>query len=697
MAGTRSPFALVRFVLLLGSGSVSAQETEEERQKVLGTTLVTATRSEQAPFEVPFSVEVVGEETIFERQPRTTPQIMAEMPGVSVQETSVAQGSPYIRGFTGFQNVFLIDGIRLNNSVFRAGPNQYWSTVDPLSISRLEVVKGPTSVLYGSDAIGGVVNAITRSPYTYSSQGFDHGERLYYRFASADRSDVVRGEISAGFGDDLGLLLGANGKWYDDLSGGEDIGRQEYTRYTEWNGDLKLEQFLSEDARMVFLHQRVQQDDAPRTHRTIFAEPFEGTTVGTDLRHDFDQDRSLTYLQLHGDASGGVESYHASVSWHDQEEELDRVRSNGAPSDQGFDCETLGMFAWFVSPSDWGRFTYGVDYYRDWVDSFSTDEPIQGPVADDASYDLVGVFLQDEIEASERLTLTFGARLNYAAVDADRVLDPVTDTETTLEDDWTAVVGSARFHYELRPAELALFGGVSQGFRAPNLSDLTRLDTARSNEFEIPSPGLDPEHSTSAEIGVKTRTSALASQLAVFYTWLDDAIVRAPNGNVTPGGLFEVEKRNAGDGHAFGVEAGASVRVAEAWSVFGIGTLVQGKVDQFPTSSPVPEEDWLDKLMPPFAELGVRWEDEKSWAESYVQIAGDASKLSPGDELDTQRIPPGGTPGYTVLGVRGGVQVSRHVGLDLALENLLDEDYRVHGSGTNRPGRNLIVGLTLSL
>ena len=101
--------------------------------------------------------------------------------------------------------------------------------------------------------------------------------------------------------------------------------------------------------------------------------------------------------------------------------------------------------------------------------------------------------------------------------------------------------------------------------------------------------------------------------------------------------------------------------------------------------------------VPPFAELGVRWEDEKSWAESYVQIAGDASKLSPGDELDTQRIPPGGTPGYTVLGVRGGVKVSRHVALDLALENLLDEDYRVHGSGTNEAGRNLIVGVTLSL
>jgi len=86
------------------------------------------------------------------------------VPGVMVQKTGHGQGSPYIRGFTGFRTLLMIDGIRLNNAVFRDGPNQYWNTVDPFSIERLEVVKGPSSVLYGSDAIGGTVNVITRGP-----------------------------------------------------------------------------------------------------------------------------------------------------------------------------------------------------------------------------------------------------------------------------------------------------------------------------------------------------------------------------------------------------------------------------------------------------------------------------------------------------------------------------------------------------
>jgi hemoglobin/transferrin/lactoferrin receptor protein len=100
--------------------------------------------------------------------------------------------------------------------------------------------------------------------------------------------------------------------------------------------------------------------------------------------------------------------------------------------------------------------------------------------------------------------------------------------------------------------------------------------------------------------------------------------------------------------------------------------------------------------MPFTAQLGARWEDERArWFELLAQGAGDADKLSTADEADTQRIPPGGTPGYIVLHARGGVRVSKHLLLDVGLENLLDEDYRVHGSGLNRAGRSLIVALTL--
>jgi hemoglobin/transferrin/lactoferrin receptor protein len=98
-------------------------------------------------------------------------------------------------------------------------------------------------------------------------------------------------------------------------------------------------------------------------------------------------------------------------------------------------------------------------------------------------------------------------------------------------------------------------------------------------------------------------------------------------------------------------------------------------------------------MMPPTAQLGVRWQtpNSKYWTELAGDIAQDADKLSDEDKLDTQRIPPGGTPGYAVLSFRTGFSFSKGFELAVSLENIFDKDYRIHGSGVNEPGRNLII------
>ena len=674
---------------LVSLSALAAAQAPEE-------TFVTATRSVLDPLEVPHATSVITSEELARRLPRTLPEALSFQPGISVQATGYGQGSPYLRGFTGYSTLLLVDGIRLNNSVFRSGPNQYWATVDPLSLERLEVVRGPSSVLYGSDALGGTVNAFTRRPYTYG-EGFQYGGSALYRYASADSSDVGRLELASSFGRTTGILVGADRKLYDDLEAGGDTDTQRNTGYDEWAGDAKLEHFLDEKTRLVLAAQRFQQFDAPRTHRTLFAESFEGTTVGTDRRHDFDQARTLSYLQLHAEDQGGAfDSLHANLSWHEQSETLSRVTGGGSVSNQGFEVGTLGFFAYAGSETSSGDWTYGLDYYRDHVDSFSSSSTIQGPVADDATYDLFGAFVQDELELGERTTLTLGGRFNRAEVDADSVLDPVTSTQTTIEDDWSAFVGSVRFLHRIKEEAVHLFGGVSQGFRAPNLSDLTRFDSARSGEFELPSPGLDPEYTTQYELGLKTRHARVSSQLAVFYTVLDDLILRRPTGNVNGSGQAEVTKENVGDGYVYGIEAEGALALGGDWELFTGATFTEGQVDTYPTSAPVTDEEFLDKLMPFMAQLGTRWERDGRWFEFVVQGAGDADRLSTADTLDTQRIPPGGTPGYLVLHTRGGFRLGRYAALQLGLENLLDEDYRVHGSGQNMPGRSLLVGLSLS-
>lgn len=665
--------------------------------------MVTGTRTDKPAFGVPYSTERVTEGDIQSRRmSRTVPEALSGLPGVMVQKTGYGQGSPFLRGFTGFRTLFLIDGIRLNNSVFRDGPNQYWNTVDPLSVQSLEVIKGPSSVLYGSDAVGGIVNALTRSREEYGD-GFLWDRRVYYRFADAEDSHTGRAEISGSWDQRIGFLLGASIKSYGDLEAGEPTGKQPMTGYDEQDADFKLEYFLNPDHKFVLAHQRVDPDKAWRTHRTVFGKSFAGTQVGNDRELSLDQHRELTYLQYHGrNFDSFVDGARVSVSYHLQSEDQFRIRNNLRREQNGFDVGTTGFFAQFDSFSPVGFWTYGVEYYHDEVRSYQhnynaagqlTSKDIQGPVADGASYDTLGVFIQDDIKLFESLDLVIGGRYNHIEADADRVKDPLTGEQTRLSKRWDNVVGSARATYHVDDAEhWHVFGGVSQGFRAPNLSDLTRFDIARSGELETPAPNLRPEDFIAYEFGVKTQYENFSSQIAYFYTDIEDMIVRKPTGR-TVNGSREVTKSNAGDGYIHGVEIAGSYRFLSQFTAFGAFTWMHGRVDGYPSATSSPTEEYIDRLMPTMGNVGLRWDhpDGKLWLEGMVTIAEEQDRLSSPDRADNQRIPPGGTPGYTVLTLRGGWQVYRDLKLSLALENVTDEDYRIHGSGLNEPGRNFVL------
>ena len=678
-----------------------SQPPQEPLPADLGTTVVTPTLSPEDAFAAPYATSVVDQAELDAKGYRTLPQALRNIPGILVQETALGHGSPYIRGFTGFRTLALVDGIRLNNSVFRSGPNQYWNTIDPFSIASLEVVKGPSSVLYGSDAIGGTVNALTRSPWGHAEEPAVAGE-LRYRWADAANFDQARIDVSATYGMDGGVLIGLTSKSFGDVHGGSEVGTQPGTGYDEFDGDVKLEHFLDANTRITLAHQVVDQTDVPRTHKTTDGLDWEGLSSGSDLKRDLDQHRELTYFQAHMRGLEGIaDEVRTSLSWQTQSEERDRIKSDGSQDFQGFDVGTLGLFAHFYKGTDAGRWTWGAEYYRDSVDSYRTKvsgnsaaDDIQGPVADDATYDTLGVFVQDEFPLSERLDVILGARWNLAAADAKSVRDPLTDTRISIDDSWEAVVGSARFLYEITPDTTNLFGGVSQGFRAPNLSDLSRFDSARSNEFEVPAPDLDPEYYTSFELGIKKRNDTWSSQVVLFHTLIRDQILRFPTGNTNPSGEMEITKDNVGDGSIEGLELGLAYRIAEQWTAFGNATYLHGKQSTYPTSDPVLEREYVDRLMPFTAQVGLRWEDPSNalWLEGLLTHADRADRLSTRDANDTTRIPDGGTPAFTTLDLRLSWDVLSNATLHVGLENLTDEDFRIHGSGLNRPGRNLSVG-----
>jgi hemoglobin/transferrin/lactoferrin receptor protein len=664
--------------------------------------LVTGSRLPELRAASTYSVGVIDADTAtFERSARTFPDVLREEPSVMLQRTGNAQASPYIRGFTGFRTLLLIDGIRLNNSVFRDGPNQYWGTVDVLAIERTEVVRGPGAVLYGPDSIGGTVQAITASRSGAGEPTADG--RALYRYASAEDSHIGRLEGGADSGD-VSVSLGGSIKRFGDVRGGSVVGVQPRTGYEEQDIDGKIQWRLKPGMELVLAHQTVDQDDAWRTHSTVHGLAWQGTRPGSNLARILDQDRSLTYVQWKAtDLAPWLASAHASLSHQRQAEAEDRVRASRVRERQGFDVQTLGSFLTLESPSPVGRWVYGGDFYHDWVDTrlrrYNPDGSlalvdIQGPVADDASYDLAGVFAEDRIPLGSRVELSVGGRYTFAAARSDQVKSPLNGARTSVDRSWNAAVGHLRGIGAINDGRTwHWIAGVSQSFRAPNLSDLTRFDIAEAGQLETPATQLSPEYFLTTEGGLRWTPSRVQAEATYYRTFLSDYIVRTPTGR-TVNGLAEVTKRNAGQGWIQGVEVSGRVDLGHGFSLRGSTSWQEGELDSYPTSAPILVTEPVSRLMPWTGSLALRWEEpsrRRWWAEVLAFAAARQDRLASADKADTERIPPGGTPGYDVYTVRGGWRVNDRLGIALAVENLADRDYRVHGSGINEPGRNVWV------
>ena len=697
-------FALAAAVLI--TNSLSPQLGAEEASSLviddLEPYIVTASRTAESTLDTPYIVERIDDATMTERAVRSVPEALEQTPGVVVQKTSNGQGSPIIRGFTGYHNLFLIDGVRLNNAAFRSGPNQYWNTVDSQGLGAIELVKSQGSVLYGADAVGGTLQAITRRP-VYADSGFLASGRSYSRYASAENSFIQRLEASVSDTEKYGLIIGGTYKDFGDIRAAG-LGRLPKTGYQEWDFDAKLEIFLNQDTRLTLFHQQVDVDNAWRTHKTVFGKTWRGTTVGDERARILDQNRMLSYIQLEGEASNAFfDHYIVSLSRQKQDEDRYRERADGRIDSQGFDITSYGAWAQFDRELEITHITYGASYYQDQSDSYRNDynadgsfkgRSIQGPIGDDGTYHLLGAFVNTATPIGERLTADLGARYTYAKANIGRVESPTTGKQISINDQWSNVVGSGRLSWQLdQQNRWRLFGGVSQAFRAPNFSDLSRLDSNRSNEIETPVPNLDPERFLTYEIGIKTQSGRLSGSLSYFYTDVRDLILRTPTGRMFDG-LNEVTKQNVGDGYVQGVEISGNFQVTDMISIFGGFAYQDSKVSTFPTSQPIIRDEPLDRMMPTNGYGGVRLDlaDGQCWVEALVTAVGRGDRLSTRDIRDTQRIPPGGTPGYWLATIRSGWQARDNILLTAAVENLADQDYRAHGSGQNEPGINFVLG-----
>lgn len=639
--------------------------------------VVTASREPASTWEAPRAVSLVDRRDLDAEWPRTTPEALMDVPGLYVQKTNHGGGSPILRGLMGNQVLVLVDGIRLNNSTYRYGPNQYLATVDPGSIERVEVLRGSGSVLFGSDAMGGVVHVLTRDPREVAPGVSAEGRA---RLVSAGMERSARVDLAGGHGP-LRFVGGVAARDYGDLRAGGSLGVESPSAYTELNGEGRLSVQLGSSATLLAAYQHVRQDDVPR---------FDQVRQRGFARYAFDpQVRQLAYGRVTTvGATAWAARTETTISWQHTRERRVRQRAGDPVLVTEEDrVENVGAaFQGVAAPLAHVTVRYGAEAALDRIGSMRRDRNVQtgasaarrGLYPDGATAWTAAGFAHGTWSRGRAL-VEAGGRYTWTGLRATDVTFGAIDLSPS------AWVGNAGGSVAISQT-LRAYVQVAQSFRAPNVDDVSALG-AFDFGIEVPSPSLSPERGVEVEGGIKLRAGRVSAAAAAYRLTLDDLIDRVRgtlNGADTLEGQAVYRRANTGRAVVRGVEAEAQVALATGWMLRAHVTGTHGQ--QTTAGHP------MRRIPPANGLVALRRTLGGGWLEAAARAASAQRRLAPGDR-DDHRIAPGGTPSWATLDVRGGIALARQISLTAAVENLTNAAYRIHGSGIDEPGRHAWIAL----
>jgi hemoglobin/transferrin/lactoferrin receptor protein len=645
--------------------------------------VVTAHRDSRRQFETPEALSVLSGRQIRQDGARTTPEALMAVTGVWTQKTNHGGGSPFVRGLTGNQTLLLLDGIRLNNSTYRYGPNQYFNTIDVQNIDRIEVLRGGGSTLYGSDALGGAIQVLTRTP-EFSMAGRQWKPAFFAKYTSHDMEKSGRAEL--GFsGKKTAFSGGFTYRDFGDLQAGGNLGKEGPSSYEELAGDFKGLFKLGSRSILTLAYNGVFQSEVGRFDQVA--------QRGYALYQFNPQNRQMGYARLQtGTRNPWLDRLILTASLQHSLEGRERQREGSALFQYEEDeVATIGLIAEVHSRfSERWKAVSGIEFYGDRVGSFAVDTDTEtgaetlrrGLYPDDSRAGSLAVFTSHNFRF-RKFSINTGARYNFFALD---IKDPLFgDAKITPQ----AVVGNVSVRRALSTGH-ALTASVNTGFRAPNVNDLSTFGSFDSG-VEVPVATLSPEKSLTAELGYKMDRKALAVGLALFRTQLFDLIDRVPStylGQDTHQGERVYAKANVDRALLWGLEADAVLKMSRHFSLFGNLTYIYGQN----TSGDEP----MRRIPPLNGGLALTYQSEKGWyGQAEWRAAATQTRLSSGDR-DDHRIAEGGTPGWNVTNLKAGYR-RRFLQFNAGLQNVFNEAYRTHGSGIDGVGRSVWVGVAFRM
>jgi outer membrane receptor for ferrienterochelin and colicin len=650
---------------------------------------VTASRFREESFNSPVGISVTSEKEISERTYSSTAEVLREEPGILVQKTTCGHGAPILRGLIGKHVLLLYDGIRLNRPTFRLGANQYLNTVNLASLDRIEVVRGPSSVMYGSDAMGGVVNLIP------SNSSIHHDKikiipEFSTRYSTADNGSSSNLHL-AGHYLQWATSVNVSYKKIGDLRAGGDIGRQSPTGWEEINFNGRLSYYLNKDNVFYCDYLSVNQTDVPRYDKYVSGD-FE--------KYIYDpQDRDLYAVTFNSlGVSKAIKEIKTNISYSDENEGRTEQRSGSTTIKESIDnLTTYGTyFQISIVPVKHQTLSFGWEYYHDIAKSHKVkisdgqEEVTRPTYPDNSKYYSLGIFLQHCVALLDELKMTSGARFS-----SFKLKSPLEEPYGIVDEIYNDVTGSLALTLSL-DSYINLIARWSRGFYAPNLNDVAVLKTSSSG-VDVPSIGLAPENSNNFEIGMKVNSPRYRGSLFAYYNRLNDLIDRKPgiyngltffdennNGLQDPREFDVYQRKNVSQAYIVGFEFDGLLKINSAWELRSNCFWTRGENRT--------NDEPLSRIPSIMGIAAVRcYAGQYSWYEVYIRAATDQRRLSTRDKDDT-RIDPNGTPGWATLNFRTQLTAKR-IQITFLFENILDKGYKEHGSGVYSPGRNLLISL----
>ncbi|WP_424003316.1 TonB-dependent receptor plug domain-containing protein [Maribacter sp. IgM3_T14_3] len=698
--------------------------------------VMSVSKWEQQKRDIPNRIISLDARSIAFSAPQTAADLLQNSGKVFVQKSQMGGGSPMIRGFATNRLLLSVDGVRMNNAIFRGGNVQNVISIDPFTIKNTEVIFGPGSVIYGSDAIGGVMNFYTKKPMLSQNDSLLVHGNADYRFGTANMENTVHADINLGkktwssltsltYNNFQDLRMGSHGpesyerKTYvrtvdgiDELVQNTSPNKQKPTGYDQINfmqkflfkpnakWDLNLGTYYSETS------------DYSRYDRLI-----RPTSDGLGLRSaEWDygpQKWFMANAQVQKKGNGKVydglklglayqhfEESRISRDFQDEIRNTTKEKVDAVNFNIDLENKKIGDF----------RLYYGAEYIYNKVRSngfdlnINTDEKSDAAsrYPDGSTWQSLAGYANGEYKAKPNFTIMSGLRYSHVWVDAvfdDTFYDFPFETADLSTG---ALTGSIGFSWFPR-ANLQVTLNGSTGFRAPNIDDVGKIFDSEPGSVVVPNPDLEPEYAYNAEIGIQRNINdKIILKGAAYYTYLVDALVRR---DFSYNGVSEIEYggelsnvqaiQNAAKAYVYGFEFGLEAYLTEQWSLSSNLTFTEG-VEEEDDGSETPARH----AAPTFGDFHIVWKNQRLRTDLFLnynsEIGYDDLAVSERSKEYIYATDENGNPfapSWYTLNFRSQYDVTNQFKVTASLENFTDQRYRTYSSGIVAPGIHMILGV----